>query len=270
MKVSIITPTLNSERFIRDCVESVKNQSCLDIEHIIVDGGSLDSTLKIIKEYEESYNLKLIIGKDNGIYDALNKGIKSSTGEIIGILHSDDLYSNDKVIEKVVSIFKLQKIDSCYGDLYYVKENDINKIIRYWKSGDYKREKLKYGFMLPHPTFFVKKEIYEKYGVFDTSFKISGDYELMVRFLYKNKISCYYLPEVLVKMRVGGNSNKNLKHILIKMKEDYRVIKKYNLGGIDTLLLKSFIKIPQFFKKILNYNYLPDGEKIIKSDCFES
>jgi len=249
MKVSIITPTLNSERFIKDCIESVKNQSYLDIEHIIVDGGSIDYTLKIIKEYENTYNLKLITGKDKGIYDALNKGIKNASGEIIGILHSDDLYPNNEVIEKIVNIFQSQKIDSCYGDLYYVKENDINKVIRYWKSGVYNRNKFKYGFMLPHPTFFVKKEIYEKYGVFDTSFKISGDYELMVRFLYKNNISCYYLPEVLVKMRVGGKSNKNLKHILIKMKEDYKVIKKYNLGGIDTLLLKSFIKIPQFLKK---------------------
>ena len=249
MRVSIITPTLNSDRFIKDCIESVKYQSYLDIEHIIVDGGSIDSTLKIIKDYENSYNLKLIAGKDNGIYDALNKGIKSATGEIIGILHSDDLYPNNEVIEKIVSIFKLQKIDSCYGDLHYIKENDINKVIRYWKSGDYKRNKFKYGFMPPHPTFFVKKEIYEKYGLFDTYYKISGDYELMVRFLYKNFISCYYIPEVLVKMRIGGKSNKNLKHILIKMKEDYKVIKKYNLGVIDTLLLKSFIKIPQFFKK---------------------
>jgi len=250
MKVSIITPTLNSERFIKDCIESVKKQSYLNIEHIIVDGGSDDSTLKIIKEYENTYNLKLITGKDNGIYDALNKGIKNVSGEIIGILHSDDLYTNNEVLRKIVYIFQSQKINSCYGDLYYVKENDINKVVRYWKSGNYNRDKFKYGFMPPHPTFFVKKEIYEKYGVFDTSFKISGDYELMVRFLYKNKISCYYLPEVLVKMRVGGNSNKNLKHILIKMKEDYRVIKKYNLGGIDTLLLKSFIKIPQFLKNL--------------------
>jgi glycosyltransferase len=161
MKVSIITPTLNSERFIKDCIESVKNQSYLDIEHIIVDGGSDDSTLKIIKEYENAYNLKLITGKDNGIYDALNKGIKNVSGEIIGILHSDDLYTNNEVLRKIVDIFQSQKIDSCYGDLYYVKENDINKVVRYWKSGNYNRDKFKYGFMPPHPTFFVKKEIYE-------------------------------------------------------------------------------------------------------------
>jgi glycosyltransferase involved in cell wall biosynthesis len=248
MKVSIITPTLNSAKFIRDCIESVKNQSYSDIEHIIVDGGSVDSTLEIVKEYEGSYNLRVINQKDNGIYDALNKGIENASGEIIAILHSDDLYQNNEVIEKVVEIFRTQKVDSCYGDLYYVKKDDINKVVRYWKAGGCKKDKFRHGFMPPHPSFFVKKEVYEKYGLFDTSYKISGDYELMVRFLYKNSISCYYISEVLVKMRIGGKSNKDLKHILIKMKEDYRVIKKYNVGGLNTLLLKTITKISQFLK----------------------
>jgi glycosyltransferase len=204
MKFSIITPSLNSAKFIRDCIESVKNQSYSDIEHIIVDGGSVDSTLEIVKEYEGSYNLRVINQKNNGIYDALNKGIENASGEIIAILHSDDLYQNNEVIEKVVEIFKTQKVDSCYGDLYYVKKDDINRVVRYWKAGDYKKDKFRHGFMPPHPSFFVKKEVYEKYGLFDISYEISGDYELMVRFLYKNSISCYYIPEVLVKMRRGG------------------------------------------------------------------
>jgi len=249
MKVSIITPTLNSERFIKDCIESVKNQSYLDIEHIIVDGGSVDSTLKLIKEYENSYDLKLISGKDNGIYDALNKGIKSSTGEIIGILHSDDFYVHSQVIEKIVKVFLEGNVDSCFADLCYVSKENPNRVIRYWKAGNFDITNFKNGWMPPHPTLFVKKEVFDKYGLYSLDYKISSDYEFIVRVLYKFKIRTYYINELIVKMRVGGASNKSLKNVIQKVKEDYRIIQKYKLDGCKTLILKNFSKINQFFAK---------------------
>ena len=248
MKVSIITAVFNGSETIEDCVKSVASQTYPDVEHIIIDGNSTDGTLDVINRYKDKI-ARIVSEPDKGIYDALNKGIQLATGEVIGLLHSDDFYAHDRVIEKVADIFMKYNIDSCYGDLQYVDKNNPDKVIRYWKSSQYRHGKFKYGWMPPHSTFFVKKEIYNKYGYFNTNFKIAADYELMLRFLEKHKISTYYTPEVFIKMRIGGTSNRNIKNLIIKSNEDYRAWKVNNLnGGFYTILLKNLCKIPQFFK----------------------
>ncbi|MBN1250828.1 MAG: glycosyltransferase [Bacteroidales bacterium] len=247
MKISIITAVYNNESTIKKTIESVINQTYTDIEYIVIDGKSTDNTLNLVKNYSENIS-RIISENDEGMYYALNKGIKLASGEIIGFLHADDFYSNNLIIEKIANEFKKSKSDSLYGDLQYVRKADTNKIIRNWKSGEFIFENLKKGWMPPHPTFFVKKEIYKKLGVFDTSYKIAADYELITRFLGKYKISTVYLPIVIVKMRWGGKSNNNIKNIIIKSKEDYKSIKKNEIGGIYTLFLKNFSKIKQFVK----------------------
>ncbi len=246
MKISVITAVRNGAETLRECIESVQKQT-LPPEHIIIDGASTDGTFDIIAKYRSSI-AKVISEPDKGIYDALNKGIRLASGDVIGILHGDDFYAHEKVLETVVNAFQKQNVDSCYGDLLYVYKNDIDKVIRYWKAYEYHHGKFKYGWMPPHPTFFVKREIYEKYGLFNTDFRIAADYELMLRFLEKHRISTYYIPEVLIKMRLGGASNRSLKNLLIKSSEDYKAWKVNNLnGGFYTILLKNFTKIPQFF-----------------------
>ena len=229
-------------------MESVLGQTYSNIEYIIVDGGSTDGTVDIIKSYQERLGA-FISEPDKGIYDGLNKGIKLATGEVIGFLHSDDLYENNTVIEKVAQAFKNNALDSVYGDLTYVNKTDPDKVIRYWKSGEFTLKKLHQGWMPPHPTFFVKRAIYEQQGLFDTSFKIAADYDVMLRFLGKNKITTQYIPYVLIKMRVGGASNKSLKNIILKSKEDLKAMKNNEMGGVFSLVFKNLSKLQQFFCK---------------------
>lgn len=248
MKVSIITASYNNEQTIKDTIKSVLSQSYDNIEYIIIDGKSSDNTINIIQKYSESIS-KLISETDSGIYDALNKGINSASGDIIGFLHADDIYNDENSINRIVKTFNDNKVDSVYGDLLYVSKSDTNKIIRKWISGNFKRKKLKYGWMPPHPTFFVKKTIYENLGSFDTSFKIAADYDLILRFLGKHNVSVQYSRGILIKMRIGGESNKSIKNILRKMREDVRALKKNKLGNWHTVILKNLIKIPQLFLK---------------------
>jgi glycosyltransferase len=246
MKLSIITAVFNGRDTVSHTIESVLTQNYKNIEHIIIDGGSTDGTPEVVKGYKNRI-AKIISEPDNGIYDALNKGIKLASGDVIGLLHGDDFYAHDKVLERVVSVFKKQNVDSCYGDLEYVDKNDTNKVIRHWKSSEYRHGKFRQGWMPPHPTFFVKREIYEKYGKFNTGFRIAADYELMLRFLERYRISTHYIPDVLIKMRVGGMSNRSLKNIFIKSYEDYKAWKvNYLKNNFYTVLLKNLSKIPQF------------------------
>lgn len=249
MKISIITAVLNNDDTIEDTIRSVLSQSYKNIEYIIIDGASSDGTLGIIDRYREKIS-KIVSEPDEGIYDALNKGIEYAKGEIIGFLHADDIYADDKVIEKVVQRMLERNVDSCYGDLEYVSRKDTAKTIRYWKSSIYSENILKKGWMPPHPTFFVKKDIYEKYGFFNADLKIAADYELIIRLLGKYKISTCYIPELLIKMRIGGHSNRNLKNLIIKSSEDYKAWKVNNLnGGLLTIIQKNLSKIPQFFHR---------------------
>lgn len=252
MKISIITATYNSSKTLRDTLESVLNQTYQDIEHIIVDGASKDSTLEIIKEYEQKFNgrLKWISEKDNGIYDAMNKGITLSSGDIVGILNSDDFFTDNNVVTDIIDCFEKKSIDSLFANLNFVKQDDISKIVRVWKGSPYKENGFRKGWHPSHPTFYVKKEIYKKYGVFDLNFDVSADFELMLRFIEKYKISTYYLDRVTVKMRYGGESTGSISKIIIGNKN---ILKAFKKNGIKVSVFYPIIrlvpKVLEFIKK---------------------
>jgi len=246
MKISIITVVYNNKDTIKDAIESVLNQTYENIEYIIIDGASTDGTVEIIKSYGNKID-KFISEKDNGIYDAMNKGIKLATGDIVGMLNSDDFYASSDMIKKMVKEFKEKKVDSVYGDLVYVNAENTDKIVRYWKSKPFKEGLFKKGWHPAHPTFFIKKEIYDKYGVFNLDFKIAADYELMLRFLGKYKISSSYIPEIFVKMRTGGESNQSIKNIIIANIESY---KAWKLNGLKINPIRMFAKP---LSKVLQY-----------------
>ncbi len=249
MKISIITAVYNNKDQIAEAIESVLNQSYTDIEYIIIDGASTDGTVEVVKSYGDKIS-KFISEPDEGIYSGLNKGIHLATGDVIGFLHSDDFYLYDQVIEEVVEVFKDKDCDGVYGNLIYVDKEDTSRIVRHWESGEFKYENLKKGWMPPHPAFFVKRKIYEKYGVFDTNFKISADYNFMLKILSKQDFKACYLSQVLYVMRIGGASNKNLKNLWQKTKEDLKALKENRVGSLLALFLKNISKIPQFKKKI--------------------
>ena len=246
MKISIITITYNSAVTLEQTILSVINQTYKDIEYIIVDGKSTDKSLQIAEKYKNKIS-KIHSEKDEGLYDALNKGIDLASGDVIGILHSDDFYIHNKVIEKYVDTFAKNMCDAVYSDLFYVDKNNTNKIIRKWKSGEYKENAFLNGWMPPHPTFFVKKEMYERFGKFTSDFKTAADYEFMLRLIHKHKIKIAYLPEFTVKMRTGGKSNITLQSRLNANDEDR---KAWEINGIKprfyTLYLKPLRKIFQF------------------------
>ncbi len=248
MKITVITAVLNNKETIVDAIESVLSQTYKDIEHIVIDGASMDGTVELVRSYGDKID-KIVSEPDEGIYDALNKGIGLATGDVVGFLNSDDIYAHDRVLEKIAEAFKREKVDSTYGDLNYVKREDISTVVRHWKSHLFSEKKLRQGWMPPHPTFYVKREIYEKYGMFDTSFEIAADYDSILRFLGKHRISTTYIHGVLVKMRLGGVSNRDLKSILRKSGEDYRALKKNGIGGHGVVFMKNISKVPQFFKR---------------------
>ena len=249
MKVSVITVCFNSEATIEATIRSVLEQDYNDIEYIVVDGKSTDKTLAILEKYRGKIS-KLVSERDEGMYFAINKGIALATGDIVSILNSDDFFANDKIISRVVEEFKNTKADCLYGDLQYVSRKNTKKIIRHWKSKPFEPELFLKGWMPPHPTFFVKRKCYEQFGIFNTSFRISADYELMLRFLYKHRILTSYIPEVLVKMRTGGISNVTLMSRVKANREDRRAWKINGLKpGNFTLLAKPLSKLRQFLKK---------------------
>lgn len=249
MKVSIITITYNSQLTLIDTIDSVLKQTYKNIEYIIVDGASTDDTISIIKSYNGKIS-KFVSEKDDGLYDALNKGIQLATGDIVGILHSDDFYTNEFVIENIVKIIAENNADAAYADLYYIDKSDTSKIFRKWKSGNYKHGMFLKGWMPPHPTFFVKREYYQRYGKFNLQLKSAADYELMLRFIHKHKIKLAYFPEFIIKMRIGGKSNVSLKNRIRANNEDK---KAWKINGLKphfyTLYAKPLRKIIQLFKK---------------------
>ncbi|OEE68078.1 glycosyl transferase [Enterovibrio norvegicus FF-33] len=249
MKVSIITATYNSAKTITDTLRSLELQTYPDIEYIIVDGNSSDETLEIISKNCTRIS-KVISEPDNGIYDALNKGIRAATGDIVGFLHSDDLFAYEDAVADIVSTIKESNADAVYSDLQYVDKLDTNKVLRYWKSKEYKRESMKYGWMPPHPTFYMKKSLYEEHGLFDLSYKIAADYDSLLRYLWKGEITLCYVPTVTIKMRVGGASNRSISNIIHKTKEDIRALNNSEVPWAKAILVKNLSKIPQFFKSV--------------------
>lgn len=245
MTISIITATYNSAATVRDTLVSIASQKHVPVEHIIIDGLSKDNTLTIVKEFP--HIAKVVSEKDKGIYDAMNKGVQLATGDVIGILNSDDFYTNSDILSKVAAAFEDETVEAVYGDLQYVKATNVQLVTRTWKSGIYKKDYLYYGWMPPHPTFFVRRHVYEKYGLFNTTLRSAADYELMLRVLLKYNATVKYIPEVLVKMRAGGMSNASLKNRFKANKEDAMAWKLNNLKPyFFTLWLKPLRKVFQF------------------------
>lgn len=245
MKVSIITVCYYAATTIADTLKSIAAQSHPDIEHIIIDGGSTDDTMKIVDSFP--HVIKKISEKDQGIYYAMNKGIDMSTGDVVGILNADDVYAHRDVLKKVAILFEDESIDAVYGDLIFVDQHDTSRVKRRWTSGTYHIDQFYKGWMPPHPSFFVRRVIYEKFGLFNTSFSSAADYELMLRFLLKHKIKPAYLNEVMIKMRQGGKSTGSLKNRIVAHIEDRRAWKANQLKPrFFTLILKPLSKIKQF------------------------
>lgn len=247
MKISIITVVYNGEKTIKDSILSVLRQDFLNKEYIIIDGASKDGTMKIVSEFSDQIQV-IRSEPDAGIYDAMNKGIAMATGDIIGILNADDVFANDRVLSTVAKTFETSGIEGSYGDLVYVDAESGQRVTRTWISGTYKPNSFLWGWMPPHPTIFLKKDVYAKYGNFRLDMGSAADYELMLRMLYKNNIRTAYIPEVLVRMRAGGVSNMSLKNRWSANQNDRLA---WTVNGLKpypfTLLLKPLRKVHQFF-----------------------
>ena len=250
MLISIITATYNSEAFIAKALTSYRAQTYLQKELLLIDGKSKDHTLSILKDYLDCITV-LKSEKDHGIYDALNKGIRLAKGEILGILHSDDLFADHKVLEKVSQKFESDpNLMAVYGDLEYVDRNNPNKIIRYWKSGSCSLKAIESGWMPPHPTLFIKKECFTKFGMYNLNYKSAADYDLILRFFYKHQLKAAYISQVLVKMRVGGLSNKSLGNRWKANLEDRSAMKQNGVPfPLLVAILKPIRKLNQFWTK---------------------
>jgi len=249
MKISIITPSYNSAKTISDTIDSIIGQTHQDLGYLIIDGVSKDDTIAIVNEYQKKFPIRLVSEPDSGIYDAMNKGVKLVTGDIVGILNSDDFYYDQDVLAKINKVFESDSsIDAVYGDLIYVDQDNINKQTRYWRSGEYRADKINGGWVIPHPTLFVKKEVYNKSEkIFDTSFSLAADYEFILRSLKINKIKVKYLPEIVVKMRAGGASGSSLKQRIKGWKELRRAWKVNNLSVPFCFIIRRVLsKFSQF------------------------
>jgi glycosyltransferase len=264
MKISIITATYNSAVHITGCLASVNNQSFKNTEHIIVDGASTDNTQEIIKSTPNRVS-QLISEPDNGIYDALNKGIQHATGDVIGFLHADDRFASPNTVESIVKGFSplsgemsvrqrgrnekpKPEIHGIYGHLVFV--NNENKVLRTWHSKPFHKKNVRHGWMPPHPTLFLRKEVYKKHGLFDTTFKIAGDYDFMLRVMTDPEMHLRYLPEVITRMRLGGASTGSVKGIVLKMQEDIRALRNTGFNyPLSILAAKNLRKLPQLLRR---------------------
>lgn len=246
MKVSIITVCLNSEKYLSDCIASVRQQSYPDIEYIVVDGKSQDGTLQMIDDNRDIIST-FISETDRGMYDAINKGIKLATGDIIGILNSDDVFANSNVVNEIVDCFETNECDSVYGDLVYVDPDDDSRIRRFWKGKKFSRSRFRLGWMPAHPTFYIKRSLIQQYGLYENHFYTAADYEFMARYLFKNHCTATYMQQTIVKMRSGGLSNGNLKNRLRANRRDYLAMKKNGIPfSFVVSILKPISKIHQY------------------------
>lgn len=251
MKISIVTATCNSGKTVRDTIESVLRQTYRDIEYIIVDGASKDDTLEIVRTYEPRFEgrMRWISESDKGIYDAMNKGFRMATGDVLMLINSDDLFSRPDAVELVVRKFEANPhADGVYADLNYVSSSDVDKIVRVWKTG--RQRPFNRGWLPAHPTFYVRRAVYEKYGYFNLRYKLAADFELMLRFVEKYHIELVYLPESLVKMRLGGATSKNLRNIIAQDRECIAAFRENGLtAGPFYLCYRLLPKVKEFLRK---------------------
>ena len=247
MKISIITVCFNSAATITDTLKSVADQKNVNVEHVLVDGASTDATLQIIKRYAGS--AKLVSEPDLGIYDAMNKGIKLVSGDIIGTLNADDFYMNDNVLEQVGQVFLDPTVEACYGDLVYIRQDHAGQVVRFWKSTAFKPGLFKLGWMPAHPTFFLRASVYDRLGAFDLNYKIAADFELLFRLIEQDRIKTVYLPKVLVKMRLGGTTNKNMANVATQNMEIISILRNYyaDFSVIRFVVCKALNRTAQFY-----------------------
>ena len=249
VKISIITAVYNNRETISDALESALGQSGVDIELVVIDGGSTEGTLEVLRSYADRLHV-LVSEPDQGIYDALNKGIRRASGEVVGFLHSDDLFADSDVLSRIAAAFADPGVGAVYGDLLYVRKDNPDQVVRYWRSGEFSGRRLGWGWMPPHPTLYVRRHVYDQHGLFDTSFRIAADYESVLRILGRGGAKPAYLPHVLVRMRLGGVSNRSLRSMLLKSREDYAAMRLNGIGGVNTLVRKNLAKLPQFLKRV--------------------
>jgi glycosyltransferase involved in cell wall biosynthesis len=246
VKISVITATFNCAGTVREALGSVAAQRYDSVEHLVIDGASTDGTWDAIQAHGLD-RLVAISEPDLGIYDALNKGIARSSGDVIGFLHADDLFASPDVLSWVAEAFADPAIDAVYGDLQYVRSDDTQRVVRHWRSEPFAPELLARGWMPPHPTLYLRRAMYERLGGYDAAFRIAADYEFILRLFSRPGLHAVYIPRVMVKMRMGGLSNRSLRHMLRKSTEDWRALRRHHIGGIFTMVRKNLSKVGQFF-----------------------
>jgi glycosyltransferase len=254
IKITIITQTFNSANKITNLLKSLSSQQHSNFEHIIIDGGSVDGTLDIIKKWK-SHKISLYSARDKGVYDAMNKGLSFATGDFVGFLNSDDVFSSKNSLSTIAMYFKKTKADICYGDLYYVDANDSSVIVRRWKAGNYKFEKLRSGWLAPHPTFYVRNSLINKHGKFNLTYSLASDVDFIIRYLTIKDIRYVYIPYVLVSMKNGGISNKNYTNRAIQNIETFKIFRANNIkvNFLFYLIKKIISRLKQFYKNETNF-----------------
>ena len=237
MKISVITAVYNRVATVGEALDSVRAQTWPDVQHVVIDGASTDGTRELLEARRDDVSV-LVSEPDKGIYDALNKGIALATGDVVGLMHSDDLYADEHVLADVAAALADPQVDAVYGDLDYVAQGDTNRVIRRWRSGEYSPALLARGWMPPHPTLYLRRQVIERWGPFDTSLRIAADYDAILRYFGRGGIRPAYVPRVLVKMRVGGESNRSIGRMLRKSREDYAALRRIDVGGLRALALQ--------------------------------
>lgn len=245
MKISVITAVYNSEATVGEAIASVAAQTYPDVEHLVVEGKSKDGSLAAIERASHD-RMRLISEPDEGIYDALNKGVRNATGDVVGFIHSDDFLAHDGVLARIAAAFADPAVEAVFSDLVYVSQADTSRVIRHWSTGAFHPRRLKYGWMPAHPTLYLRREVYERFGTFDKNMRIAADYDFILRYFSQATGKSVYIPEVLYKMRVGGVSNRNWAKIRQKMQEDMLAIRRNRVGGLHTLAFKNLSKVGQF------------------------
>lgn len=251
MKITVITAVYNSEETVGQAIKSVASQSHQNVEHLVIEGKSSDRSLAKIEGARHS-RMRLISEPDKGIYDALNKGIRNASGDVVGFMHSDDFFAHDGVLSRIAEKFEDPAVEAVFGDLDYVAKDDTSRVIRHWSTGPFTLQKLKRGWMPAHPTLYLRREVYQRFGDYDLSFSISADYDFILRYFSSATGKSVFIPQVLYKMRIGGVSNRNWAKIRKKMTEDILAIRRNHVGGLHTLALKNLSKVGQFLPRPKN------------------
>lgn len=245
MKISVITASYNCVDTIQDALDAVAIQKHSAVEHVIIDGASVDGTWEAVQAHGSARKVAFS-EPDQGIYDALNKGIACSSGDVVGFLHADDVFADAEVLSRVAEAFADPSVEAVYGDLQYVHREDLSRVMRHWRSEPFEARKLARGWMPPHPTLYVRRSVYERLGGFDTSYRIAADYEFILRLFSQPGLRAIHIPKILVKMRVGGASNRSLSNIVRKSNEDLRALRYHRVGGMGALAWKNLSKLGQF------------------------